>query len=130
MVGIQHSYSEFSSVGQEQFLPPSETSNTAVYIFESVQAGPVRLELAARQEWQKVETGDGREADHTPLSISGAAIWDLNEDYSVALSLAWSQRAPNLQELFSNTGQPWRGVHLATNTWELGDPMLRTETSR
>lgn len=130
VVGIQHSHSEFTSTGLEQFLPPSETSNTAVYIFESLQAGPVRLELAARQEWQKVEVEDGREADHKPFSISGAAIWNLNDDYSLALSLARSQRAPNLQELFSNTERPYRGVHLATNTWELGDPTLRTETSR
>jgi len=126
--GVQHSNSEFAAVGEEQFLPPSETRNTAVFLMETLQAGPVRLELAGRHEWQTVETADGRRAEHNPFSVSGAAVWDVGGDLSLALSLARSQRAPNVQELYSNTLSPYRGVHLATNTWEIGTPTLGKET--
>lgn len=124
ILGMQHSASDFSAIGQEAYLPDSDTRNTALFLMETFSAGPVRLELAARQEWQKIRITPGREARHKPFSISGAAIWRLGSDYSVALALARSRRAPNVQELFA------RGVHLATNTFELGSNDLGKETAR
>ncbi len=124
VVGVQHSESDFSALGEEAFLPESETRNTALFLMETIEAGPVRFELAARQEWQKIETTLSREANHRPFSVSGAAVWDIGGDYSVALSLARSQRAPNVQELYA------RGVHLATNTYEIGTATLGKETSK
>lgn len=124
VMGVQHSESQFSALGEEAFLPASETSNTSLFLMETLRVGPVRLELAARKEWQRIETTLDRRASHDPFSISGAAIWDVDGDYSVALSLARSQRAPNVQELYA------RGVHLATNTYELGTATLGKETSR
>jgi iron complex outermembrane receptor protein len=122
--GVQHSESEFSAFGEDAFLPESETSNTALFLMETLQAGPVRFELAARQEWQTIETTLNRKVRHRPFSVSGAAVWDINRDYSLALSLARSQRAPNVQELYA------RGVHLATNTYELGTATLGKETAK
>lgn len=122
--GVQHSYSNFETIGEEAFLPHYKARNTALFLMESLQAGPVRFELAARQEWQRIETVDGREASHSPFSVSGAAVWDIGGDYSLALALARSQRAPNAQELYAD------GAHLATNTFELGSPSLGKETSR
>lgn len=130
VLGVQHSKSDFVAAGEEQFLPPSETRNTALFVMETFQAGPVRFDVAARQEWQTIKTQDGRKAEHRPFSISAAAVWDIDGDYSLALSLARSQRAPNVQELFSNTLTPYRGIHLATNTWELGTPDLPVETGK
>jgi iron complex outermembrane receptor protein len=122
--GVQHSESKFSAVGEEAFLPESETRNTALFLMETLDAGPVRFELAARQEWQRIETTLNREVSHKPFSISGAGIWDIGGDYSLALSLARSQRAPNVQELYA------RGIHLATNTYELGTATLGKETGK
>lgn len=122
--GVQHSNSEFSALGEEAFLPESETSNTALFLMETLQAGPVRFELAARHEWQTIETTLNRKVSHRPFSVSGAAIWDIDGDYSLALSLARSQRAPNVQELYA------RGIHMATNTYELGTETLGKETAR
>ncbi|MCJ8158999.1 TonB-dependent receptor domain-containing protein [Sphingomonas sp. LaA6.9] len=122
--GVQHSESQFSALGTEAFLPESETRNTALFLIETLQAGAVRFELAARQEWQKIETTRNREVSHRPFSISGAAVWDIGNDYSLALSLARSQRAPNVQELYA------RGIHLATNTYELGTATLGKETDK
>lgn len=122
--GVQHAESRFSAVGEEAYLPESDTRNTALFLMETLQAGPVRFELAGRQEWQRIETTQNRRAEHRPFSLSGAAVWDAVPGYSVALSLARSQRAPTAQELFA------RGVHLATNTFELGTATLGSETAR
>ncbi|MPT47678.1 MAG: TonB-dependent receptor [Sphingobium sp.] len=124
LIGVQYSDSKFRSVGDEASIPQNETSNTALFLMESAQLGAVRLELAARHEWQTIETTLDREATHRPFSISGAAIWDIGSDYSLALHLARSQRAPHAQELYS------RGVHLATNTYELGTATLGKETAK
>lgn len=122
--GVQHSESDFSALGEEAFLPKSDTSNTALFLMETLQAGPVRFELAARHEWQTIETTLNRKVSHRPFSISGAAVWDIGSDYSLALSLARSQRAPNVQELYA------RGIHMATNTYELGTDTLGKETAK
>ena len=123
--GVQHSDSKFSSAGpHEAFIPESETRNTALFLMETLQAGPVRLELAARHEWQSIETTLNRKVSHRPFSLSGAAIWDIGGEYSLALSLARSQRAPNVQEVFAD------GNHLATNSYELGTATLGKETGK
>ncbi len=126
VVGAQYSNSDFSALGEEAFIPESDTQNVAVFLMETLQAGPVRFELAARQEWRNIaiEADPGDKVSHSPFSISGAAIWNLGGDFSAALSLARSQRAPNVQELFA------RGIHLATNTYELGSPTLGKETAK
>ncbi|WP_253190567.1 TonB-dependent receptor [Sphingomonas sp. LM7] len=114
--GVQHSQSDFEAVGEEAFLIDTKTKNTAIFLMETLPVGPVRLELAARQEWQDVTPATELypSVRHDPFSASAAAVWDVNDDYSVALSLARSQRAPSVQELYAN------GVHLATNTYEIG----------
>jgi iron complex outermembrane receptor protein len=116
VVGFQHSESDFTADGTEAFLTNTDTTNTALFLMETLPLGRARIELAARQEWQEVRPQAAlfRSTTHNPLSLSGAAIWDVANGYSVALSLARSQRAPNAQELYAD------GVHLATNTYELG----------
>jgi iron complex outermembrane receptor protein len=118
MLGAQYSHSDFSAEGEEAFLIPTRTQNTAVFLMESARLGPVRLDLAARHEWQRIDhdfpTAFFPIAKHKPFSISGAAVWDAAPGYSVAFSLARSERAPTAQELYAY------GVHLATNTFEIG----------
>lgn len=123
VIGVQNSRSRFRTEGPEAFLPESVTRSTGLFLLESLEAGSVRLELGARQEWQAIRTEDGREAEHSPFSISWAGIWRFRPGYSAAVSLSRAQRAPAAQELFA------RGIHLATNTFEIGNPNLETETA-
>ncbi len=51
---------------------------------------------------------------HRPLSASLGATWNLGGGYSAALSLARTERAPNMRELFAY------GNNLATNSYEMG----------
>ncbi|MFD2138088.1 TonB-dependent receptor plug domain-containing protein [Novosphingobium resinovorum] len=74
--GVQHARSDFSAIGTEAYLPESKTTNTGLFLFETLQFGPVRFEGAVRQEWQRIETTLNRRAEHNPFSLSGAAIWE------------------------------------------------------
>jgi iron complex outermembrane recepter protein len=129
VVGFHNSRSRLRTSGPEAFIPENVTRQTGIFLFESFETGPLRLEFGARKEWQRVSlTGhddhhEDREARHSPFSISGAAIWTFQPGYSAALSLSRAQRAPTAQELFAD------GIHLATNTFEIGNPDLRKETA-
>lgn len=124
VVGFQTSKTDFAALGEEAFLPETKTSNVAVFGLEEYELGDLRFELAARHEWQTIKAPAGVEIEHKPFSLSGAAIWNFAPDWSASLTLARSQRAPVSQELFA------RGVHLATNTYEIGAPTLKVETAK
>jgi iron complex outermembrane recepter protein len=57
-------------------------------------------------------------SSHDLLSLSGSATWNIGNGFSTALSLARSERAPSVRELYAG------GNNLATNSFEVG--LLRT----
>lgn len=124
VIGLQNAYSDFSAEGEEAFLPPSKTRSNGIFLLEEYQLNDWRFELGARQDWQRVSpSGGAPRSSLSGTSLSAAAIWDFAPQYSVALSLSRSQRLPNAQELYAD------GIHIATSTYELGNPDLTRETS-
>src|SRR5690606_8421811 len=125
VAGVQTSHSDFSAQGVESFLPPTATTSTGLFLLEGYDWNNWRFEAGVRQEWQSVRPDDGRPGrSDSAASLSGSAVWKFVPGYALALSLTRSQRLPNAQELYAH------GVHLATNTYELGNPELGRETSR
>lgn len=128
VIGGQVARSDFAADGLESFVRPSETETAALFVLESYDVGDWSLEGALRQEWQTTRIPDGTpasrypEREFQPFSASIGANWRFMPDYAVSLSVARSQRAPNVQELYA------RGVHLATNTYEMGSADLDEET--
>ena len=59
-----------------------------------------------------------------PFSFSAAGVWNVSERGNLVFTFANAERAPNDAELFSD------GPHIATQTFEIGDPGLDTETDR
>lgn len=123
VVGLQLSKSDFAAIGEESFLAPSTTKNTGLFVMEEYEIGLWHLEGALRQEWQEASALGLPDVEHKPFSVSGAAVWHFTPGWSGALSLSRSQRAPSAQELYAD------GVHLATNTYEIGDAGLDVETA-
>ena len=124
VVGLQNAYSDFRADGEEAFLPRSRTRSNGLFVLEEYQLNDWRFEVGARQDWQRISPeGGAPRSSLSGTSLSAAAIWDFAPQYSVALSLSRSQRLPNAQELYAD------GVHLATNTYELGNADLGRETS-
>ena len=128
VIGGQVSRSDFAAEGLESFILPSETETGALFLLETRDIGAWSLEGALRQEWQTTRVSNGTPADrypereHKPFSASVGANWRFSPDYALSLTVARSQRAPNIQELYA------RGVHLATNTYEMGSADLDEET--
>jgi len=124
VVGLQAAQSDFSADGEESFLPKTRTRSAGIFLLEEYRLGDWRFEVGARQDWQRVDPeGDHDDSTMWGTSLSAAAIWDFAEQYSLALSLSRSQRLPSAQELYAD------GIHMATNTYEIGDPDLGKETS-
>ena len=125
VAGVQTARSDFSALGEEAFLPETRTNSTGIFLLETYQPSDAwRFELGARHDWKSVTPRNGQpKASFNATSVSGAAIWSLTPAYALSLSLSHSHRLPNAQELYAD------GVHLATNTYERGDPSLGKETS-
>ena len=121
---MQTSYSDFRADGEEAFLPRSKTRANGIFLLEEYKLADWRFELGARQDWQTVSPqGGAPRSSLSGTSLSAAAIWNFAPEYSAALSLSRSQRLPTAQELYA------KGVHLATNTYEIGNAGLGRETS-
>jgi iron complex outermembrane receptor protein len=126
--GLQAQSRDFEAIGDEAFVPPTQTDSWALFTFQEVERGPWRFQFGGRFERQDVaaELTDAegpKDRSFDGLSGSAGLVWRSGEDYSLGLSLARSTKLPNAEELFSN------GPHLATNAFEIGDPGLDPETS-
>lgn len=124
-IGLQLGSNEFAAIGEEAFVPPSETDSWAVFGFEELPVGPTRLQFGARYENQDVATLEGEALDRSldGFSASAGLLWLPAPEYTLSLSLARSVRLPTASELFAN------GPHIATRAFEIGDPDLDNEAS-
>jgi len=69
---------------------------------------------AVEQDYRAGWAENNPDRKHNPFSASLAATLNIAGGYSAALSLAHSERAPNMRELFAD------GSNLATNSYEVG----------
>ncbi|MEW7856888.1 TonB-dependent receptor [Pseudomonas chlororaphis] len=131
VIGTQVSRSEFSALGEEAFVPQTDTDSAALFILEELQATErLKLSLGGRLEHTRVDPdskGNERfsKADSsnsfTAGSLSSGAVYTLTPIWSVAATLGYTERAPTFYELYAN------GAHVATGTYEVGDANLSKE---
>lgn len=131
VIGTQVSRSEFSALGEEAFVPQTNTDSAALFILEELQATErLKLSLGGRLEHTRVDPdskGNERfsQADSsnsfTAGSLSSGAVYTLTPIWSVAATLGYTERAPTFYELYAN------GAHVATGTYEVGDANLSKE---
>lgn len=122
-VGAALLRSDFDVTRPEAFMPRTVTESQALFLIETYRHGDWQFEVGARHDWQRVRP-DGNRAGWRggATSVSAGAVWQYTPGYSLASTVSRSQRMPNAQELYAN------GVHLATNTFEIGNPELSAET--
>ena len=125
--GLQASDRDFRAVGEEAFVPASGSRDLGLFWIGKRALGPVDLELGARHDRNQVDVdaaraiGPSREFDAT--SLSAALRWNLRDDLHLSFGLDRAQRSPGAEELYSN------GLHVATQSFEFGDPDLGVETA-
>ena len=122
--GAQVGGRELEAAGDEAILPPTESLSVGVFVLEHRDLGPWRASLGARIERVRHEPLGGAAYARTASSVSAAAIRRLPADVSVVVNAAWSERVPAAEELYSH------GPHLASSTFEIGDPHLHVEAAR
>ncbi len=128
-VGFESQENEFSALGAEAFLPPVQTFVNSAFFFEEIPLDKFRFQFGARYDRQTNETetnaafGPGIDREFNAFSTSAAIVYNPVDDYAVTLAVAYTQRPPTYVELFAD------GPHVATGTFEVGDPDLGTEDS-
>lgn len=124
--GMQYANSKFQAIGTEAFLPKTKTENLAAFLLEHYQWQDVHFEVGGRVEQQKInpEQPNYKAFDKTAFSASTAINWEFVPTHITSLSLGYAERLPNAQELYA------KGVHLATNTYEIGDENIDKEKSK
>ncbi len=124
-VGFQWRVRDFAAIGDEAFLPPNKTGQYGVFALKGYQTGPFRVELAGRYERTNHRADDiGADLGFNAVSVSGGVSVKPAEWAFLGVTALRTERAPSPEELFSD------GLHLATGTFEVGDPTLDIETAR
>lgn len=122
-LGVQVGNREFSAVGEEAFVPPVDSDTLGLFWVGQRAFGSYELETGVR--WEKTEyepTATGvSDADFDNLSASVGLVRSLTEELTLSALVDVANRAPTIEELFSN------GPHLATQSFEIGDPTLQEE---
>lgn len=128
--GLQWSNRDFSAIGEEAYILPSETQVWSLFLVEERDFDGWHGEFGLRYDEQTVDTALFNDISDSALSLSLGATFDLNERWTLPINLTSAQRLPTAEELFSNqSGAEELVPHLATATIEIGNPDLNHETS-
>lgn len=137
-IGLQAARSDFAAVGEEVVTPPSVTSSYAIFALEEMKWEGATLQFGLRHERQRIQLGDvpddlpevpGYAARSHELrrlegtSASGGVVMHPAKDYALGFTIAYTERLPTTQEIFSN------GPHGGTAAYEIGSAALEREQS-
>jgi len=140
-VGLHYKDRDFQAIGEEAFVPPNQTRQWAAFVYEEVERTTWNLSAGIRFENQQTEgdflehhhedegsEAEEEEAEHFDLDFSGLSgslglVVFKDKPFGLAFNLTHTERPPTPEELFSN------GPHLATASFEVGNPDLEEERS-
>lgn len=136
--GLQLSDSEFVAAGEEAFIPATDINHTGWFGVERYTRDRFTAELGVRFEAAELDPGSSCDYDANVMSLSASGLYDLNDNSNLLLAAARSERAPSVEELFSNTSLGTCArfandedlvLHAATGLLEIGNPNLEVEVS-
>lgn len=121
-LGVQFGEREFATVGEKDFIPANTTRSSGVFVMQERDFGALKVELGGRLDHVDAAMDNGlAQRDFDLQSASMGLRWAASETLQLTLNLDRAERAPTAEELFSE------GPHAATGSYEIGDPLLRTE---
>ena len=140
--GVQTGKSRFSALGEEAFIPVTQTQSSAAYLFEELALGAGTLQFGLRGERTLVnaaadatliDASTGRPrfgAERARRFDAGSFSAGLSQAVPLAsgtlnlsVNLSHTERAPTYAELFAN------GPHAATGAYEIGNATFGVEQS-
>lgn len=130
-IGGQFFLRNLNIVGDEKFLPKSETQQYGLFTVQSFDLGIVRAEAGGRVEHSIVSAVADADLGNpdirrsfTAYSGSLGASVELAHGWRIGLNGSYTERAPSAEELFAN------GPHAGTQAFEIGDPTFAKEKSK
>lgn len=121
--GVQYLSRDFEAIGEEAFVPPTQTRAIGVFTLQEFALGNLDAEFSVRFDRADLDAktlGIARSFNNLSAAVGvGYTLGDLK----IGANLSRTGRAPSVEELYSN------GPHLATQSFEIGDPTLRSERS-
>jgi iron complex outermembrane receptor protein len=111
---------EFSIVGHEAFLEPTESDEITLGYFTSNEFDLADVDFGVRYDRIERKSSAGTYKDDLG-SVSATASRELSENFNVSLGVSSVLKAPSAMELFVN------GPHLVTQRFEKGDATLEAE---
>jgi len=131
--GVQVSGGEFSAIGEEAFIPITDYEEFGVFLVEDYHVDDWTFEFGARvdSDERSPKTASGSDR-FTSFSASVSALWQVSEPWQLGVALSRSERAPSIEELYSNLGNDMDSLvlHAATGAFEIGNANLDTEVSQ
>lgn len=128
--GVQTEQSNYSALtpdtGVSELTPPTRSRSFAGFLVEERQFGQVLASAGLRAESvsRRPDSGSGLPGrDFSLVSWSTGGLWTFQPGYGLGLTYSFAQRAPTVEELYSN------GPHESTSTYDIGDNQLKKETS-
>ena len=132
VVGVQLENVDFSALGEEAFVPATQTRRRALFVVEELATPLGTVSAGLRYERVRVASeGDRDPAEpqfgapvRRSFGLKSASLgWvrKLGGEWTLSGTFSTSARAPTSFELFAN------GVHAATAAFERGDPSLEVE---
>ena len=129
--GMQTEDGKFSALSAETDLPDTvpvtRSSSLAGFLVEERDFGPLRTSAGMRLESVKRRPEAGAGLPHRNFNLGSyslGGLWTFAPGYAFGATLSIAQRAPAVEELYSN------GPHESTATFDIGDPTLQKEMSR
>ena len=136
--GMQFADTVFSAIGEEAFIPQSDLNSIGLFAVERFNAGNWTGEVGIHLEDSSVDPNGRCEFSSNATSLSGMVLYDVGNDANLLFGAARSQRAPAVEELYSNVSvdtcapeEHYEDLvfHAGTNTYDIGNPLLDAETS-
>jgi len=128
VAGFQFQNSNFEALGDEAFVPSVNTQSKALYVYEELPLGQLKLSLGGRIEHVTLDAAAfkddaAKNNSFNPASYALGGLYTFNSNWSLATNLSHSERAPSYFELYAN------GAHLATGQYEIGNADFGKERS-
>ena len=119
-VGIQYKQVDFDAIGDEAFVPASDTKRMSLFAFEELRLNDSWvLQGSARFEDQEISGATlGEQYDDSAFGASIGAVWRPVEDIRLSANLVMTQRHPTTAELYAD------GPHIAAQRYERGSVVL------
>lgn len=129
--GVQIEDADFSALGDEAFVPSTQTRQYALFTLQEFSIDGGQLSFGGRIGHARVASdgdaagqtqfGPAQSRSFTPFSAAIGGVHPLAPQWQVSANLAYTERAPTFYELYAN------GLHVATGAYEVGNADMPIE---